>query len=985
MNDVLLTLVSDSGQSVILDLYGVEKIALSYAFTNPSELAVQGGGSWNFRVPATETNLQFFGDISNVNYTGEFSFHKKISATLSVNTIPVGVGHVQVLKAYKLDNVYSEIEIVFFAETPDIAREIGTKMLSELDYSSLSHEMTFDNVIAGSTNWKYALIDRGYKLSEGGEVNTRPVVSTINPIFPAEMSLMVRESWIFDKIIREAGFTYTTDNILPEMEAVYIPYVNSKWNRSTSIPAQFLFSAYLTSNLSAAANTETQLTSFTEVNDPSGSFNAATGIYTAPFTGWFTFRLFATNDPTASSGIVSNVRTMKLRRVSDNDGQYTQFTAATNGNQTRNMQSEDITLFMNVGDQLKMSVINQAAGTFLAGSDLATGTGWLLVNTSDALAGLTIDVGANAPQVQQIELFKDILKKYNLVMVPDRNIPKLIHFEPFAEYIGGGNTLDWTSKLDYSKDQVISPTTDYQGRVLTFTYSKGNDAASELFNKEGKRVYGDYQIDGYTIDPTDHPNDFAQGNKAVTLLAQSTPCNTINGTSNVVPKFVDASGEFVNPGLRYLYFIPSALYIALYDEGITDGVLTSVGAANHYSEINANLNDDDLNFAPETPLHLITANPYNNLFNKYWRPYLNELYSPSARRLECYMNLDITDIATFGFDDRIWIVDAWYRILNISNYEVGEEGSIQCEFMRLLDSQLDCEFTPYQISTGGVVEFIDGAGDIGFGTENCCNRYGYNWSGDDARCFAFGIPDVDRPNGVTTEITGGNFGLSIDGPRVRNAGMMTNGSRIAVDTQFSYVAGTDITIGENNTNLIAVGEHLIVDENLRGVAAFGKNAKVFSGGLHLGGGWFGDDRNNADGQSQYGVIPYIGEGNFTTNSTQIPITIEGIANKHLVIDENSALNCTLNISILQWNVATGLIQDTRSCSFSFTAYKTNNIAQHSTIHTNYDIGGLSNITLHIDHTTNVLQHRFALSMSGGGHPHNNIKIAASLTYTQIKE
>jgi hypothetical protein len=26
-----------------------------------------------------------------------------------------------------------------------------------------------------------------------------------------------------------------------------------------------------------------------------------------------------------------------------------------------------------------------------------------------------------------------------------------------------------------------------------------------------------------------------------------------------------------------------------------------------------------------------------------------------------------------------------------------------------------------------------------------------------------------------------------------------------------------------------------------------------------------------------------------------------------------------------------------------------------------------------------------LSMSGGGHPHNNIKIAASLTYTQIKE
>jgi hypothetical protein len=51
----------------------------------------------------------------------------------------------------------------------------------------------------------------------------------------------------------------------------------------------------------------------------------------------------------------------------------------------------------------------------------------------------------------------------------------------------------------------------------------------------------------------------------------------------------------------------------------------------------------------------------------------------------------------------------------------------------------------------------------------------------------------------------------------------------------------------------------------------------------------------------------------------------------------------------------------------------------------FDFGGLHPITLEIDTTTNVEEHRLSLSMAGLGHPFTNIKIAASLIYTQIKE
>ena len=985
MDQVILILEKDSGETCTVDLYGTEKIAMNYAFTDPAEFAVVGSGSWTFRIPATETNLSFFGDLSNVNFTGDFSFHKKVKGTLTVDTIPVATGHSQVLKAYKIDNQYSELEIVFFAESPDLVREVGSKMLSELDYTDLEHTMTMANVLAGGTGYKYALIDRGYKFSEQGEVGTRPIVSTASPVYPTEMTMMVQESWLFDKIIREAGFTYTTDNILPEMEAVHVPFCNSKWNKATTLPAQYLFSAYLTSNLSVGALVESDVAGMTETLDANGDLNATTGVYTAPFTGWFTFRLWATNDPTATSGIVANYRTIRLRQ--NGATVYTQMTTPTAATATKNLQSNDVTLFLTAGDLVKMTVQNQAAGTFLGGTtDFANGTGWALVNTSDALAGLTIDVAANAPKVTQIDFMRDVLKKYNMVMVPDRNIPKLIHFEPFADYIGGGNTLDWTSKLDYGKDQVIAPTTEYQAKVLTFTYTKGNDAASELFNKEGKRVYGDYRVEGYTVNPTDHPNDFASGDRSVQLVAQSTPCNTIAGTSNVIPKFVDASGEFTDPGLRFLYVVEDACYIALYNDVTEAGELVTVNTANHYSVINANIGDKDLNFAPETPLQLITANPYDNLFNRYWRPYLNELYSPSARRLTCYMNLDINDIVSFGFDDRIWIVDSWWRLLSISNYEVGSSEPVECEFMRLLDAQLDCDSTPYQITIAGIVQFQSPDESIGFGTENCCNRYGYEWNSEQSKCYAFNAGGPDRPSGVTTEVTGGNFGLSFENSgATRYTGQMTNRSIVSPDTMFSYLAGSDIQVGDGNPHSMIGGEHIIVDPNLRGVAAFGKNTKVFSPGLHLGGGWFGDDRGNADGQSQFGVIPFIGEGNFTNNASQIPITIEGIAGKHLIVDDKTVLACELCVSVMKYDPAGGTIDDTRTLKFAFTAYKVAGESKKSTVHTVFDFGGMHTMNLNIDTTTNTDEHRLSLSMGGSGHPHNNIKIAAHLTYTQVKE
>jgi hypothetical protein len=191
-------------------------------------------------------------------------------------------------------------------------------------------------------------------------------------------------------------------------------------------------------------------------------------------------------------------------------------------------------------------------------------------------------------------------------------VPNLIEVEPFVDYIGSGATRDWTGKMDISsdKDVVIYSTADIQNRQLTFTYKAGGEYLSEIFTKQGSRVYGEREIDNTE-------NDFATSNRSVELELRSTPSNEINSTSIPVPKFVTEAGVYVAPQARML-FNGGTAEIAVYDEGTLAGAMTNVSILSHYSDINPTLTDEDLNFNVETPLQVITASPFNNLNIVYW-------------------------------------------------------------------------------------------------------------------------------------------------------------------------------------------------------------------------------------------------------------------------------------------------------------------------------------------------------------------------------
>ena len=234
---VILNVKASNGAAVVVDLYENESISYSSNFNSVSEFTTRGAFSREFRIPATKNNVDFFGQQYDVNLlnddTTQINVLRKIEATLSVDTLPIAEGHIQFKQAITQQGKMHEFVIAFFGETIDLARSIGDKMLKELDYSELDHDNSYENVNDINTGALfggaacYTLTDRGQNWSEDTAIGSRRIFSDVNPIYTGELTLAIQAKWLLNKIITEAGFTYTGATIDDELQRMYVPYITT--------------------------------------------------------------------------------------------------------------------------------------------------------------------------------------------------------------------------------------------------------------------------------------------------------------------------------------------------------------------------------------------------------------------------------------------------------------------------------------------------------------------------------------------------------------------------------------------------------------------------------------------------------------------------------------------------------------------------------------------------------------------------------------
>jgi hypothetical protein len=761
MNQVILTLTNNDGNSAILDLYENEKMHLNYKFTDITDFGSVGNYSQEFRVPASKTNTDFFGAIFNVNFDGWFDFRKKVEAVLTVNTIPIASGHIQVKKLYWQSGKLFEFEVVFFGEVPNLARLLNEKKLKDIESivaGDLDYDLLHENVETPPNEHTILTLCDKWNLTATNPLG-QPVYSSAVPVPPLYKPLYVghttpavKAQYLFDEIMNDAGLQYSSDNLAGCLDNVYVPFVNGQYLNSALGLNDIVSQLALASNVNdipftPSNNIYNLYTNYAEYIDEGNDWSG--GIYTAPFNGDFTFKIWASGNaytPDFPSAVVNDITTFILIYVNDVWVEQALFnsTSGTGNTPFNNITTQTVTL--NTGDTLKIKFQAFSGGTSIntfeidfTGNGIGdyTGTGIELVSVGTALIGDTVVMRANAPDMKQIDFITSIQKMFNLVFVADKTLPNTLRIEPMVEYIASGNTLDWSNKLDLSKDIMYSPTTDLQKSKFTFTYANDSDYFNSVYTDNG-RTYGRYEV---TESDFEVINEFSTGEEKVELEFASTPSAPVENTDVVVPRFINAEGQFVQPKPRILYYFAD-FFVNMYDEVSDSVVQTAVKCLNNYSTMNATVSDKDLNFAPEIPPHTIIANPYENLYNRWWRNYYRELYDGQARILEGMFALTLNDVFTFQFSDKIWIIDSWWRVLEIQGYVVGEQDLTKVKLIRVLDIDNDCDLIPVSANLDQTMNWETPNGDPATIDEACCLRFGYNWNATKGNCYV-------KPNGGT--------------------------------------------------------------------------------------------------------------------------------------------------------------------------------------------------------------------------------------------
>lgn len=312
------------------------------------------------------------------------------------------------------------------------------------------------------------------------------------------------------------------------------------------------------------------------------------------------------------------------------------------------------------------------------------------------------------------DLFTSLNNMFNLYWEPT-TVYKQLRIEPYEDffYFNKGNVIpadDWTNKIHNKEDLTISPLYELTANEYLFTYREDTDWANERYKINHQEIFGQKKIE---ID-----NDFLVDTKTISPVFSPTPLIEYayyKDSANIVttPKFVlpsytkrDGSNKItsMNPKMRILFWknFPANVttsWLLSYDIGTAypadqkkDNKALEDYYANELIDVfpyAGHLNDpfnpsEDLSYGVPKELNWKWNKITNsNLFNKYWRNWLNSIIDIDSHMLSCTVHLTQLDINAFDLKNFYQVNHVYYRV-NKMTYDVDTEMA-DVELLRVFD------------------------------------------------------------------------------------------------------------------------------------------------------------------------------------------------------------------------------------------------------------------------------------------------------------
>jgi hypothetical protein len=308
---------------------------------------------------------------------------------------------------------------------------------------------------------------------------------------------------------------------------------------------------------------------------------------------------------------------------------------------------------------------------------------------------------------KQIDFIQNINKTFNLVVVEHPTKTKTLIVEPMIDYVGKGQTLDWTDKVNYDATQNLYPTTNLINGTIFASNQVDKDYINSEYQKRTNKIFGQNQFD-LDIDYKNQTTNLSQtlgqntdyylnasgstnfalpcyfitkeNNKNGNAVFEYRPFRSIprqtfmsvsipSGNTNTNPFFFRYAGTnqpFTTAGLRAFATYPNFNRLTTYPFALED--------FSHYT-----IYDSSNTFTSDELVYSDVENQYD----RYYRDYITDLTSDENKIYQVQMYLTPWEVAGLYYNEVIMIKNSKFRINKISNLSLLQPGLCNVELVKL--------------------------------------------------------------------------------------------------------------------------------------------------------------------------------------------------------------------------------------------------------------------------------------------------------------
>lgn len=644
-------------------------------------------------LPGTARNNALFGHIFDVTAmnpydadalnTGlNFNASKKADCVIFQNHIQVFKGIFRLLKIV-INSGVPEYECAVFGELGGLINSIGNKKIEELDFSAYDHVLSISNVTGSWDNASGA--GYFYPLADYGNVSTDKIDYDIKAFRPA---LFIRE--YIDKIITDAGYSFSSALFETQrFKQLVIP--NNQITLQTITDR--LVQGIDVSTQTIIQNGVVQEAPIPQATRTASGFTYFGGVWTYTGTDTKTFKVKGR----VSGDYYSTIESIQIQVKKNGTQVYTgvPFLAPTFGttdvlfsHTIQSSPTDDFVLVtMATGDTIEFSAkVANNVGSYRMRTTFVS---FEIYNPIpifvDLPLGGTVVINDTTPRnILQRDLLSSVLRLFNIYATEDNLKNKFLQFTPYVDFYNVSGVVDWTYKLDRSRQIELTPMSELNSRYYDFTFKSDSDYYNELYKKRYGQNYGDYLFDSeffFTADKGEIP-----------VIFSGTPLVGYAGVDKIVSayyKLTNGIEDGMNVNIRILQTkkITGVTSWDITNAGSVLGTLTSYGYAGHYDDPDAPANDIHFGVPSELFFTLVTGAINVTQFNVYWSSYMAEITDKDSKLLSAWFKLTNSDIYNLDFGKFVYVDGSYFRLNKIIDWNTNEPDLCKVELLKVIYNQ----------------------------------------------------------------------------------------------------------------------------------------------------------------------------------------------------------------------------------------------------------------------------------------------------------